>query len=103
MTKAKIEMHFQEIKQLSDQVRDLAEEIKKNVQEKLMGAVTGTKQVWNSECADLLIGKEVRFCGQLLEEADELLRIAVQMEEQAEKMYRMEMINQLLAETRIYL
>ena len=48
MTKAKIEMHFQEIKQLSDQVRDLAEEIKKKVQEKLMGAVTGTKQVWNS-------------------------------------------------------
>lgn len=103
MSKAKIEMHFQEIKQLSDQVRDLAERMKKKVQEELMGAVTGTKQVWNSECADLLIGKEVRLCGQLLEEADELLRIAVQMEEQAEKMYRMEMINHLLAETRIYI
>lgn len=103
MSPQKIEMHFQEIKNLADRMKDISEEIKQTVQEEFMSAVNNTKAAWNSECADLLIGKEVRLCGQLLEEADCLMKLAAQMEEQAEKMYRREMTNRVLAETRIYL
>ena len=99
----KIEMHFQEIKSLSEQIKGLSEEIRRKSQEEFLHVVSHTKQVWNSECADLLTGKEVRLGGQLAEEADELLKIAEKMEKQAEEMYRMEKVNQLLAETRIYL
>ena len=103
MPSQKIEMHFKEIMNLSEQVRVLGEEIRRKAQEDMMSVISNTKAAWNSKCADLLVGKEVRLNGRLMQEADELIRLADGMREQAENMYHMEMTNNLLAQARIYL
>ena len=62
-----------------------------------------TKQVWQSESADLFCQKEVKINEQLLEEAQILQKLSGELEERAKAMYLAECTNSLLAKTRIYL
>lgn len=103
MSPQKIEMHFTEIMQLSEQLRNLATVLKEKAEDELMQIICENKSSWNSACEDILSGKEVRISARIAAEADELLMISGEMEEQAKKMYQMEMLNCQLAATRIYL
>lgn len=103
MSPQKIEMYFTEIMQLSEQLRNLAIELKEKAEDELMQIICENKSSWNSACEDILSGKEVRISVRIAAEADELLVISGEMEEQAKKMYQMEMLNCQLAATRIYL
>ncbi len=103
MSPQKIEMHFTEIMQLSEQLRNLATALKEKAEDELMQIICENKSSWNSACEDILSGKEVRISARIAAEADELLMISGEMEEQAKKMYQMEMLNCQLAATRIYL
>ncbi len=103
MSPQKIEMYFTEIMQLSEQLRNLATALKEKAENELMQIICENKSSWNSACEDILSGKEVRISARIAAEADELLMISGEMEEQAKKMYQMEMLNCQLAATRIYL
>ncbi len=103
MSPQKIEMYFTEIMQLSEQLCNLAIALKEKAQEELMQVVCENKSCWNSACEDILSGKEAGISTRIVAEADTLLVISGEMEEQAKKMYQIEMLNCQLAATRIYL
>ena len=102
MSSQTIEMHFKEIMSLAMHLKELSRELDHLVQEKMMQIVYSIKAGWNSECADVLVGKEVKLAALLIEEANQLNSLALDMEERAEKMYQQEMANTRLAVTRIY-
>ena len=60
MSPQKIEMHFTEIMQLSEQLRNLATALKEKAEDELMQIICENKSSWNSACEDILSGKEVR-------------------------------------------
>lgn len=102
MSSQTIEMHFKEIMNLAFRLRELSGKLDDLAAEKMMQIVYGIKAVWNSECADLLTGREVKLAALLMEEAKQLDGLAADMESRAEKMYQQEMANIRLAVTRIY-
>ena len=53
-------------------------------------------------CADKLVERELKLGQQIGREGEGLYRIAEEMKEQAEEMYRMETLNVSLASNRIY-
>ena len=102
MSQSTIEMHFKEIMDLAGQLRELSKLLGSVAEEEMMQNICNIKAGWNSECADILVGKEVRIASRLAQEADQLKEIAVEMESQAKKMYQSEIRNTQLAVTRIY-
>lgn len=92
-----IEMHFTEIKHLSKQLKELAKKIKNFSEVELMQGVCEMKAGWNSECADVLAGKEGKIIESINLEAQKLNMAAEEMEEQAKKMYQAEIINSRIA------
>ncbi len=97
-----IEMHFTEIMDLSGKLREQADAIKNLSETGLMQVIFEIKAGWNSECADILAGKEVKISEGLCQEANRLFQIAEDMEEAARKMYRSELANSQLAIFRSY-
>ncbi len=102
MLQSEIEMHFTEIMDLSQQLKALAKKIKNFSEVELMGKISEMKAGWNSECADLLAGKEGKIVEGIRTEAQKLTVAAEEMEEQAKKMYRSEMTNSRIAAFRSY-
>ena len=98
----KIEMNFTESMHLTKQIHQLAKELKITAEDEMMQNICENKTCWNSECADTLMGKEVKICVQLSAEADKLNAIAEEMENQIRRMYQSELFNNQLAVTRIY-
>ncbi|MCM1135544.1 MAG: hypothetical protein NC400_08210 [Clostridium sp.] len=98
-----IEMHFAEVMKLSEQLSGLAEVLKTLGSEEIMRISAAGKSCWNSKCADIVAGKEVKLGMELVSEAEVLLEIAKELERRAQKMYRTEILNSRLAATRIYL
>lgn len=97
-----IEMHFKEIVALAEQIELFAKALGKIGQEEISGAAIDTKRGWESECSSKLVERELKLAEQIRAEGDVLCKIAGEMKEQAEEMYRMEMLNVALAVTRIY-
>ncbi len=97
-----IEMHFKEVMDLAARLKDLSNELNNLAQEEILKIIKGVRSEWNSECADVLLEKEVRLAAGLEEEANQLHIIAEEMESQAKKMYQWEIINTRLAVTRVY-
>lgn len=102
MSPQKIEMHFTEIMHLAARLRELSGKLKSTSENKVMQIACENRACWNSECADIVVQKEVKISGQLVSEAENLAAIAEEMESQARKMYQSEMFNYQLAATRIY-
>lgn len=103
MTSSKrIEMHFTEILHLAEQLHKLADQMKATAENEMMQIICENKACWKSECADILIEKEVKISAGLAAEADKLNATAQEMERQAKRMYQSERINNQLAVTRIY-
>lgn len=98
----KIEMHFTEIMHLSGRLKELSGKLKSTAENKVMQIVCENRACWSSECADIVVQKEVKINSQLVSEAECLTVIAEEMESQAKKMYQSEMFNYQLAATRIY-
>lgn len=97
-----IEMHFKEILALTEQLDVLAKEIGKVSQEEISGAAMDTKRRWSSACAQKLVERELRLAEQMRAEGDVLCKVAGEIKEQAEEMYRMEILNAALAAVRGY-
>lgn len=97
-----IEMHFKEIVDLAEQIELFAKELGKVGREEISSAAIDTKRGWESECSGKLVERELKLAEQIRAEGDVLCKIAEEMKEQAEEMYRMEMLNVALAVTRIY-
>ena len=102
MSQSIIEVHFKEIMDLAGQIRELSKLLDSLAKEEMMQNICNIKAGWNSECADILVGKEVRIASGLAQEADQLNVIAAEMEDQAKKMYQSEISNIQLAVIRSY-
>lgn len=102
MSSQVIELHFKEIMSLASRIRELAGKINSQAEGNLMQVIGSIQAGWNSECADILTGKEVKIVSMMIEEAEHLNSLAEEIEEQAEKMYQREIINVRLAFTRNY-
>lgn len=98
-----IEMHFTEVTRLSAELASLEKALKAAGENDMMRLVSEEKSCWNSECADVLAGKEVKLCVLLISEAERILKIAEEMEKRAKKMYQAEMLSNQLASVRVYL
>ncbi len=97
-----IELHFKEIMSLALRIKELKRKLSTLAGEEMMQIINSIQTDWNSECADVLTGKEVKIVSMLLEETERLNFLAEEMEEQAEKMYQQEIFNARLAFTRNY-
>lgn len=102
MASREIEMHFREIMDLSEALKGLAKELSCISEAEMMEIICGIQAGWNSECADILVGKEVKIAARLTEEAVKLKELALEMESKAKKMYQSETENIRLAAVRIY-
>lgn len=102
MSPQTIELHFKETMEIAVRLKELSAKLNDMAEGKLLQIICSIKAGWNSECADILVGKEVRIVSNLAEEADRLNALAVEIESQAKKMYQLEMANRQLAITRIY-
>ncbi len=98
----KIEVYFAEIMQLSEQLCLVANALKAISENELMQIVCENKTCWNSQCGDILTQKEVKISRGLKLEADRLEKISREMERQAKRMYRSELVNVQRGATRIY-
>lgn len=97
-----IEMHFKEIMDLAEQIEVLAKDLQKVGTEEISDAAINTKRGWSSACAQKFVERELKLAEQMRAEGDVLCKVAEEMKEQAEEMYRMELLNVALAVTRIY-
>ena len=102
MSSQTIELHFNEIMGLASRIRESSRELNNFAENKMMQIICCIKAAWNSECADILTGKEAKIASSLIEEAKHLNDLAQEMESQAGKMYQREIENTRLAITRIY-
>lgn len=102
MSSQTIELHFKEIMSLVSRMKEVKRKFSSLAGEEMMQIISSIQAGWNSECADILTGKEVKIVSMLLEEAEHLNALAEEMEDQAEKMYQREIINVRLAFTRNY-
>lgn len=102
MSPQTIEMHFKEIMDLAAHLKDLAKKLSDIAEAEMMQIICSIKAGWNSECADILVGKEVKIAAGLAEKAVQLNVLAMEMESRAKKMYQSERANTQLAVTRIY-
>ena len=100
---ADISIRFKEVIYLAEQLMQISQKLEGIAQEELFRILCTTKEVWQSESADLLCQKEVKMIEQLLEEKETLQKLSGQLEERAKAMYLAECTNSLLAKTRIYL
>lgn len=99
----KIEIRFTEVMNLSEQIGSISGQISKVAKQSILQLTDSTKAVWQSQSADLLCIKEVKISEQLTKEAENIRKIAVELEEGARAMYLAESANNLLARTRVYL
>lgn len=97
-----IEMHFKETMALAEQLKNLSRAVKDVSENQIMQTAYQIKTDWNSECADIILGKEVKLVAGLLKESDTLNRIAEEIEGQARELYQAELLGAQLARTRIY-
>lgn len=102
MSPQMIEMHFKETMDIAVRLNELSKRLEDVAEKKMMQIICSIKADWNSECADILVGKEVRIASELAKEADQLNALAVEVESRAKKMYQSEILNTQLAITRIY-
>ena len=56
-----IELHFKEIMSLASRIKELKRKLSTLVGEEMMQIINSIQVDWNSECADVLTGKEVKI------------------------------------------
>ena len=97
-----IEVQFNRLQELADQMQATAEQIRLLADEKMRRILLDTKTCWRGEGADLFMEREVKLCTKLFGEADELKKVARMVEGYAKAMYCAEKCNETIGNLRTY-
>ena len=103
MPQTEMEIHFNQMKELSEELQRAAENLKQAVDTGGMETVSETKAAWISDNADIFAGKEVRLFERIWETAMNLSEISTEIYEKARQIYELEQRNTLIARIRNYL
>lgn len=102
MSPSEIEIHFEQMKGLSDALAQTAAELHQMTDTMGMKTISDTKAAWISDNADIFARKEVKLMEQITETAGNLNALALNIKDKAEQIYNLEMWNTLTAKTRSY-
>lgn len=102
MSIREIEIQFGRMKELTEELTQTAEEIRKVAREQGSQSVSGLKAVWVSENADLFAKKEENLLQKIQESAQSLTVISADIKEKARQLYEAEKWNCLMARARSY-
>ena len=97
-----IEVQFNRLQELVDQMQTTADQIRLLADEKMRRILLDTKMCWRGESADLFMEREVKLCTKLFGEADELKKVARMVEGYAKAMYCAEKCNETIGNLRTY-
>ena len=97
-----IEVQFNQLQGLADQMQATADQIRLLTDEKMCQILVDTKTCWMGESADLFMEREVKLCTRLSGEADELKKVARVVEGYAKAMYCAEKCNETIGNLRTY-
>lgn len=97
-----IEVQFNRLQELADQMQATADQIRLLADEKMRRILLDTKTCWRGESADLFVEREVKLCTKLFGEADELKKVARMVEGYAKAMYCAEKCNETIGNLRTY-
>lgn len=97
-----IEVQFNRLQELVDQIQTTADQIRLLADEKMSQILLDTKTCWRGESADLFMEREVKLCTKLFGEADELKKVARMVEGYAKAMYCAEKCNETIGNLRTY-
>ena len=97
-----IEVQFNRLQELTDQMQTTADQIRLLADEKICQLLLEPKLCWMGESADLFMEREVRLCIRLSGEADELKKVARMVEGYAKAMYCAEKCNEAIGNLRTY-
>lgn len=100
LSQERIEIRFQEVKQIAQELRKEAVCMKKRLEKQRELLLAG--RCYKGKSAEMLRRKEVELCTELEEEINRLLGLADKLMQQAEKMYLAEQRNYQISITRIY-
>lgn len=102
MSLTEIEIHFEQMKELSDSLSQTAVGLYGIADTAGIRAASQIKRAWISDNADAFARKEVRILEQIRESARRLEALSARIEEKAEQIYRLETWNTLTARARSY-
>lgn len=98
-----IDIHFEEVMRLAEEILDVSNQMQVIYQDTLFPISVSINVMWNSENAEAFSRKVVGVASQLEEEAENIQKMAEDLKNHAQKIYRAETFNRTLAENRWYL
>lgn len=102
MPQTEIEVHFEQMKELSEELLKIAEELNQTVDTAGMEIVSKTKAAWISENADTFVGKEVKLFERIGKTAMNFNDLSGEIYDKAKQIYELEQWNTLTAKARSY-
>ncbi|MGN1179754.1 MAG: hypothetical protein ACI4SD_00970 [Suilimivivens sp.] len=102
MPQTEIEIHFEQMKGLSQALSQTAEGLRQTIDTMGMETLSGTKAAWISANADIFAGKEVRIFERITEISMNLSGLSEEVYEKAKQIYELEQRNALMAKARRY-
>lgn len=98
MANARLEINFQEMKRLSEELAQTAGKIQKESDDAGLKTLSAIKASWISPSADIFAGKEVKALERIGEIAMDLEKLSREIYDKAKLIYEMEQMNILMAE-----
>lgn len=98
MAKARLEINFQEVKRLSEELSETAGKVKKESDDTGLKTLSAVKASWISPNADIFAGKEVKVLTRIGEISMDLEKLSRDIYDRAKLIYEMEQRNILLTE-----
>lgn len=98
MSKARIEVNFEELKRLSEELMQTAKRIKQEMDNTGMEIISATKVAWISPGADKFVGKEVKTLERIGEISMDLSTLSQDIYDKAKIIYEIERGNILLTQ-----
>lgn len=98
MANARLEINFQEMKKLSEELSQTAGKIQKESDAAGLKTLSAIKASWISPSTDIFAGKEVKVLERIGEIAMDLDKLSREIYDKAKMIYEMEQMNILMAE-----
>lgn len=102
MPQTEIEVHFDKMKELSEELSGIAEELEQTLGAGGMEIVSKTKSAWISTNADVFVGKEIKLFESVRETAVNFQNLSTEIYDKAKQIYESEQWNALMARARSY-
>ncbi|MBD5500125.1 MAG: hypothetical protein HDR10_02810 [Lachnospiraceae bacterium] len=102
MLQTEIEVHFDQMKALSEELLKIGEELRQTVDVEGMEIVSKTKSAWISVNADTFVGKEVKVFEKVSKTAMNFQDLSTEIYNKANQIYESEKWNALMARARSY-